>query len=215
MSQPKLCPHCGKPIRQAQKPRDLGLLLHVLTYYFPLEQEIGEAEIERARQHCKMKQDRLALFQSGPYRRFWEYMEEKRTRRREWAREHGQVPPFGWTPPKEGEPDRTNAIAALKRYRKTLAREKARYRRNPQAQTQKLVNRLKTYRRRFRSTESKLQAIEDLEARLAIQVRIEEGDLPFREYNSLRSMTLPDDQYKRRKRGSEQREESSKTASGT
>ena len=45
------------------KPRDLGLLLHALTYRVPVEDKITKKWIETARKHCKVKPERLVVFQ--------------------------------------------------------------------------------------------------------------------------------------------------------
>jgi hypothetical protein len=76
------CPHCGKEIpRLPVKPRDLGLLLNVLLYRVPVEKEISEEWIEVARQHCRMKPERLAEVRAGLHARHWPRMIERRAAR--------------------------------------------------------------------------------------------------------------------------------------
>jgi len=194
---PVICPHCGKPIRKAAKPRDLGLLLHALTYRVPVEQKITEDWIETARKHCRMKPERLAEIQGKDHARFWQYMEDKRARRLAWLKDTGDMPPYGWTPPRPGEPDHTNAVHAMKVYRKTVAKLKAKQRRNPNAQSQKLFNRYLATRK-IRSTNRRLEALNDVEARLVLQWKIESGDVTLDDYQALKSAMLPDDCYSRR-----------------
>jgi len=194
---PIICPHCGKPIRKVKKPRDLGLLLHALTYRVPVEQEITEAWIETARKHCRMKPERLAEIQGKDHARFWRYMEDKRTRRLAWLKDTGEMPPYGWTPPRPGEPDHTNAVHAMRVYRKTVAKLKAKQRRNPNAQSQKLFNRYLATRK-IRSTPRRLEALNDVEARLVLQWKIESGDVTLDDFHALETAMLPDDRYSKR-----------------
>jgi uncharacterized protein YecA (UPF0149 family) len=198
-ARPIICPHCGKPIRKAKKPRDLGLLLHALTYRVPVEQEITEAWIETARKHCKMKPERLKELRGEAFERFWRYMEDKRARRVAWLKDTGEIPPYGWTPPRPGEPDHTKAVQAMKVYRKSVAKLKAKQRRRPDAQSEKLMNRyLET--KRIRSTSRKLEALNDVGARLVLQSKIESGEVTLEDYRTLKSAMLPDDRYSRRAR---------------
>ncbi|MFC1453164.1 hypothetical protein ACFLSJ_07485 [Verrucomicrobiota bacterium] len=194
---PMVCPHCGKPIRKAKIPRDGALLLHALTYRVPIQEQITEKWIETARKHCKMKPERLAELRGKPYARYWTYMEDKRKRRQEWLKETGEVPPAGWTPPRPDEPDHTNAVAAMKAYRKSVAKLKAKQRRNPDAQMDKLVNRYLSTKR-YKSSSSKFAALDDIEARLILQWRIQSGDLTMDEFYTLQESMLPEDHYSRR-----------------
>lgn len=196
---PILCPHCGKPIRKAPKPRDLGLLLHALTYRVPVEETITEAWIECTRKHSKMKSERLKELRSAAYERFWRYMYDKRDRRLAWFNEEGEIPPYGWTPPKSGEQDHYNAIEGMRIYRKRVAKLKAKLARNPEFQKDKLLNRYFATKRK-RSPSRKLAALNDIEARLVLQWEIESGDLTLDDYRELKSIMLPDDYYDRKKK---------------
>ena len=72
----RLCAACGAEVEPAcpachatltplpTKPRDLGLLLNVLTYRVPIEAPITGAWIEKARKHCRMPPERLAELQA-------------------------------------------------------------------------------------------------------------------------------------------------------
>jgi len=170
------------------KPRDLGLLLHALTYRVPVEDKITKKWIETARKHCKVKPERLAVFQGEDYARFWEYMEDRRGRRLAWLKEKGEMPPYGWTPLKDGEPDHTNAVFGMRAYRRTLAKLKAKHRRNPD------FNQLsKRYlaTQKIRSPSKKLRALNDVQARLVMQLKIESGDITMDDYFTLSSAILP------------------------
>ena len=181
------------------KPRDLGLLLHALTYRVPVEDKITKKWISTARKHCKVKPERLAVLQGKDYKRFWGYMEDRRARRLAWLKETGEMPPYGWTPLKDGEPDHTNAVTAMKIYRKTVAKLKAKQRRNPDAQTDKLFNRY-IATRKLRSASKKLEALNDVEARLILQWKVESGEITLDDYRALKTLMLPDDQYSRREK---------------
>lgn len=121
---PKLCPHCGKPIRRPTKPRDLGMLLHALCYRVPVHMDITPDVIEVARKHCHMTAGRVKEMQGPDYARFWDYMLDRRKRRREYFQETGEIPPPGWTPRKKGEPDRGKAVLAMTLHRTCVARMK-------------------------------------------------------------------------------------------
>ena len=207
---PVVCPHCGKPIRKAPKPRDLGLLLHVLTYRVKVESEITEEHIDAARQHCKMSPERLAELRGKDHARFWGYMLEKRALRLEWLNVIGHPPPYGWTPPREGERDNRAGVQAMKAYYKIVAKLKAKMRRNPEAQAQKIFNRY-LRSKRLRSDSRKWAALTDVEARLAIKLRIENGEFKMSEYRALKACMLPDDHYSPTANAKAKEERSAKT----
>ena len=172
------------------KPRDLGLLLHALTYRVPVEDKITKKWIETARKHCKVKPERLAVFQGEDYARFWEYMEDRRGRRLAWLKETGEMPPYGWTPLKDGEPDHTKAVFGMRAYRRSLAKLKAKYRRNPDSKSDQLCKRYLATQK-IRSPSKKLEALNDVQARLVLQWKIQSGDITMDDYFALSSAILP------------------------
>ena len=120
---PRICPHCNKPIKRPPKPRDLGLLLHALCYRVPVHlEEITPEIIETFRKHCKMSPERLQELQGPDYERFWTYMQERRSRRLEYMMKSGEVPAYGWTPPKDNDPDRGRAVLAMHLHRVCAAK---------------------------------------------------------------------------------------------
>jgi hypothetical protein len=187
---PRTCPHCGKAIlRLPKKPRDLGLLLHVLLYRVPKEKPITEPWIEVARKHCHMKPERLAELRAEPHARHWRRMEERRAARLAYFKQHGELPPLGM-PLLPGEPDRSAQIDALYRYRKGgLAKLKARMRKRPEADRAKLANRFAAMQR-IRSPSRRLAALDDVVARLLANLNA--GKMSLAEYEALQSMMLPD-----------------------
>lgn len=194
---PIVCRHCGKEIRLPPKPRDLGLLLHVLTYRVPIRKTITEDWIETARKHCRMKPERLAALRNKDYERLWSYMEQKRSRRLAFLEEYGEPPPYGWTPPATDEPDHSQALIGMRTYRKTIAKLKAKQKRNPEAQGEKLLNRYLATRK-IRSKSRKMAALNDIEARLLIQWKIEQGELTVDDVKVIKTAMLPDDALPRR-----------------
>ena len=105
-----------------------------------------------------------------------------------WLKETGEMPPYGWTPLKDGEPDHTNAVFGMRAYRRTLAKLKAKHRRNPD------FNQLsKRYlaTQKIRSPSKKLRALNDVQARLVMQLKIESGGIPMDDYFTLSSAILP------------------------
>ena len=187
---PRICRHCGKPIRMEPKPRDLGLLLHALTYRVPVKDKITKEWIEAARKHCRMNLERLIKLQGEDYKRFWGYMEDRRSRRLAWLKETGEMPPYGWTPLQDCEPDRTKAVIGMRAYRHTLAKLKARYRRNPNSQSDQLYKRYLATQK-IRSPSKKLEALNDVQARLLLQSKIESGEVTMNDYLTLNSAIQP------------------------
>lgn len=184
------------PKPQMVKPkRNHKLLLWFLTYKVPADESLTEAWIESARLHCKMKPEVLSDFRTSKYARWWAAMNDKRARRLAWFKEHGQAPRDGWTP---GIPAKAKAVAAMMRYRKTIAPLKSKVKKRPQAQSMKLENRLKAARR-CRASHTKMAALNDVEARLVMKWKAEDGTLTLDDYAALKSGTLPDDQYSRNK----------------
>jgi len=113
----RTCPHCGKEIaRLPRNPRDLGLLLHMLTYRVTADKEICEGWIEAARVHCKRTPERLAVLRSGDHARHWPRMLARRAARRANLKAYGEFPPR-WKGLLPGEPDRQAQLAGLTRYR--------------------------------------------------------------------------------------------------
>jgi hypothetical protein len=86
--------------------------------------EITPEVIEVARKHCHMTAGRVKEMQGPDYIRFWDYMYDRRKRRIQYFRETGEVPRQGWTPPKKGEPDRSNAVVAMGLHRQCVAKMK-------------------------------------------------------------------------------------------
>jgi hypothetical protein len=140
---PKLCPHCGKDTRLTPKPRDLGLLLHLLVFRVPIEEQITEAWIEIARKHCRMTPERLAVLRAEPHARHWHSLTEKRQRRLDWAKAHnGQAPAF--IPPAPGERDHRSAVIGMRTYWKKVRPMISKMKKRPAAQWTKLANRYET-----------------------------------------------------------------------
>jgi len=65
------------PARQADKPRDLGLLLWRLANRDE-PRTLTQADIEDEARRCYMLPARLAVLQSPPFARFWERMHARR-----------------------------------------------------------------------------------------------------------------------------------------
>jgi hypothetical protein len=180
-----------------KKPRDLGLLLNVLLYRVPIEAEITEAWIETARKHCRMKPERLAELRAGPHARHWPRMIERRAARLAYFKQHGKLPPR-WAGLLPGEPDHIEQLDGAHRYRKGgLAKMKARLRKHPDATGDKLTNRYLATKR-IRSAPRKSAALDDITARLSVQLGAHTGKLKLREYEYLKSAMLPDDALPRR-----------------
>ena len=76
---------------------------------------------------------------------------------------------------------------------------KAKMRRRPDAQAEKLLNRY-LGQKRLRSTSKRLAALDDVEARLLMQMAIQSGKVSMETYPSIAQAKLPDDQYSSRKR---------------
>jgi len=93
------------PARQADKPRDLGLLLWRLANRDE-PRTLTQADIEDEARRCYMLPARLAVLQSPPFARFWERMHA----RREVRLATGRPPPLDKATQKR--------VEALKRYRK-------------------------------------------------------------------------------------------------
>jgi hypothetical protein len=188
----RTCPHCGKVIPTlAKKPRDLGLLLNVLLYRVPHEQEITEAWVEKARAHCRMKPERLAELRAGDHARHWPRMLARRAARLAYFKEHGKLPPR-WAPLLAGEREHVEQMDAFRRYRKGgLARLKARMRKRPASTADKLNNRYLATKR-LRNPARKSEALDDAMARLVSQLRAQHGELTLKEYEALRGLMLPE-----------------------
>lgn len=195
----RICPNCGKPIpRLPTKPRDLGLLLHTLTFRVPVEEPINEAWIETARRHCHMSVSRLAELRAEPHTRHWRYMAEKRARRLAWMQEHGIPPPYGWTPPVPGIPEHTRAVVAMRLYWKKVRPIIAKLKRRPDAQRAKMLNRYLATRN-IRSRSRRLGALNDVEARLVMQWDLEHGGrMSVRDFLALQGNMLADNALPRR-----------------
>jgi hypothetical protein len=192
----RTCPHCGKEIPKLTKlPRDLGLLLNVLLYRVPHEQELTEDWIEVARKHCKMRPERLAELRTGDHARHWPRMLERRAARLAYFKQHGKLPPR-WAPLLPGERDHRAALAGLRRYRKGgLAKLKARMRKRPVAAADKLVNRYLATRR-LRSPNRKSAALDDLAIEYWLNRAAQRRELSLGDYELFRAMahspkTLP------------------------
>ena len=197
MSQSIICRHCGKAIRRTPKPRDLGLFLNVLTYRVPVTEKITDKWIETIRKHCRMKPERLATLRGEEYSRLWGFAQQKRDRRLAFLKEHGEPPPYGWTPPAPDEPDHSAAVLGMKTYRRTVAQLKAKQRRHPDTQSEKLLNRFLATRK-IRSPTRRMEALMDVEARLLIQWKIEQGELTLDDCRAIKAFLLPDDELPRR-----------------
>lgn len=185
-AQPRLCPHCGKAIpKLVRKPRDLGLLLNALIYRVPVDSEITEGWIQKAREHCRMKPERLAELRSEAHSRHWPRMLERRAARLAYFKQHGKLPPR-WMPLLPGEPNRTAQLQGFYRYRKGgLAKLKARMRKRPDAASVKLHNRhLAT--RRIRSESRRMQALDACLAQLVANLEARNGKLTLAEYEALK-----------------------------
>ena len=187
---PKLCRHCGKILRLLAMPRDLGLLLNVLLYRVPIDAEIGEAWIDKARQHCRMKPERLAELRAGDHARHWPRMIARRAARLAYFKQHGELPPR-WMALLPGERDHVNALAGIHRYRKGgLAKLKAKLRKHPETASIKLTNRYMALQH-VKSPARREVAIDDLTARLL--ANLSAGKLTLIEYEALKAMMSPDD----------------------
>jgi len=172
---PKLCRHCGKEIRLTPKPRDLGLLLHLMVHRVPMEEPITEAWIEIARKHCRMTPERLAVLRSEPHARHWRYLTEKRQRRLDWAKGHnGQAPAF--IPPAPGARDHTKAVTGLRTYWKKVRPMISKMKKRPAAQWTKLGNRYEAANKgRAKSGESILALV--CEDHVTLHLKALEGTL--------------------------------------
>lgn len=101
------------PARQADKPRDLGLLLWRLANRDE-PRTLTQADIEDEARRCYMLPARLAVLQSPPFARFWERMHA----RREHRLATGHTPPLDKATRKR--------VDGLRRYRKGgAAKERA------------------------------------------------------------------------------------------
>ena len=85
----------------------------------------------------------------------------------------------------------------MRTYRKTIAKLKAKQKRNPEAQGEKLLNRYLATRK-IRSKSRKMAAFNDIEARLLIQWKIEQGELTVDDVKVIKTAMLPDDALPRR-----------------
>jgi len=174
------------------------LLLNVLVYRVPVEAEISEEWVDKARAHCRMTPERLALLRGEAHARHWRNMAEKRARRLAWKQEHGTPPPYGWTPPAPGEPDHKAAVTAMRLYYRKIKPFMAKLKRCPQAQADKLANRYLAARK-IRSRARRLAALRDAEARLVLQWYLERGRrISVRQFLALQSEMLPDNALPRR-----------------
>ena len=89
----------------------------------------------------------------------------------------------------------------MRTYWKTVAKLKARARKNPDTADEKLLNQYLAIAR-IRSRSRKLAALNDIEARMLMQWAAERGELTMEKYRTLIEMTLPDDARPRRFRKS-------------
>lgn len=94
-----------KRAKQAEKPRDLGLLLWRLAR-LDEPRQLTQAAIEAEARRCYMLPARLAILQSPPFARFWQRMHA----RREHRLATGHQPPMDKATQKR--------VEGLKRYRK-------------------------------------------------------------------------------------------------
>jgi len=115
-------------------------------------------------------------------------MEDRRGRRLAWLKETGEMPPSAWSPLKDGERDNTNAVFGMRAYRRTLAKLKAKHHRNPDFNqlSKRYLATQKTH-----SPAKKLRALNDVQARLVMQLKIESGDITMDDYFTLSSAILP------------------------
>ena len=200
-AEPKVCPNCHKPIpKTARPPRDLGLILHHLTYSLPLEVPITEEVIEAARLHCHMKLPRLRELRAPAYAIRWRRMLNRRKAILAYIKEHGE-PPGRWEGLLPGEPDRVHQLYGAWRYRKGgCAKLKARVRRHPDTASAKLATRYKATRR-IRSTSRKSAALDDVLLKLAAHSKAGAGKLTLKEYEALLAGgMIPDPPRRRRKK---------------
>jgi len=197
---PRTCPHCGKEIPTLpRKPRDLGLLLNVLLYRVAIDAEITEPLIEKVRQHCRMKPERLAELRKEPHARFWRLMLQRRAARLAYFREHGELPPR-WMPLLPGDRDHGAAMNGLRRYRKGgLARMKSQLRKHPDKVGQKLSHRyLKA--KRIRSHYRRNSVLDQVTAELLAILGAQTGKLSLREYEALQTAIICADTRSKRRR---------------
>jgi hypothetical protein len=166
-------------------------------YRVPIEMEITEPWIETARNHCKMKPERLAQLRTGDHARHWPRMVARRAARLAYFKKYGKVPPR-WMGLLPGEPDHDRQLVGLHRYRKGgLAKLKAKLRKRPNATADKMVNRYLASKK-IRSRARKIAVLDDLTARLTAQQEAKAGRLKLRDYDILKLSMLPDDALPRR-----------------
>jgi hypothetical protein len=174
MAGPIICHHCGKPIARPKPPRDLSLLLWQLTYATPWNKELSEEDIEAARQHCRMKPERLTALREPIWKWQWELMLGRRARRRAWAKANQQPPPSGWAPPSPGERDRSLETLALRVYRMTAAKMKRRMKRRPDAMSAK-INTLWESLQKTKRNARRLFLMQEILARIHYQNKLAQG----------------------------------------
>ena len=190
---PRVCPHCHRVIeRLPPKPRDLGLILHYLLHRVPIQSRITAAQVERARAFCHMRPARLAALQAEPHARHWRSMLGKRARRLAWLKEHGEPPPDGWSPPGPGEPDRLEAVAALRVYWWKVRPFVAKMKRRPGAQHQKLTNRYLATRK-IRSPSKRMAALDRTEALMMLQHMATEKPVDVWAFARLYQIAFPEE----------------------
>jgi hypothetical protein len=115
----------------------------------------------------------------------------------EYFKQHGRRPD-PWEPLLPGEPDRSWQLAALRHYRKGgLAKLKARMRKSPNTQSDKLANRYLATRK-IRSKSRKSAALDDVLARFVANTVAQTGKITLAEYERYRTLMLPDDELPRR-----------------
>ncbi len=184
---PRLCPHCGRETRLTMKPRDLGLLLHALTYRVPVEDQITEEVIENVRQHCHMKPERLAELRSAPHARHWRYLIEKRDRRLAWTKEHGKPPAY--VPLAPGERDHSAAMRGMRVYWKAVRPILAKMKRRPAAQWTKIANRYLAARASCDKS-GDLAAAFAAEAQFALDLKAMKGMLTVQDFKDLKDALM-------------------------
>lgn len=138
-----------------------------------------------------MKPERLAELRTGEHARHWPRMIERRAARLAYFKQHGKLPPR-WIGLLPGEPDHYAQLVGIHRYRKGgLAKMKARLRKHPDAAGDKLATRYLSAKR-IRSAPRKSAALDDVMARFTAQIGAQAGSLTLREYETLKSVMLPD-----------------------
>jgi hypothetical protein len=121
----------------------------------------------------------------------------RREARLAYFKEHGKFPPR-WKGLLPGEPDHYERLAGFHRWRKGgLAKIRARLRKHPNTQWQKLANRYQATTR-IRSKPRKSAALDDVMARFLANLGAKTGKLTLKEFEALKPIMLADDALPRR-----------------